>query len=309
MPQIETPESPLVAQLSGVHLFGFDAAPCSQRVQFALAEKGLRRGRSVPWLSARPRDVTAAAGTYSFRSVSLTRHDNLTPEYAAIQPNMVVPALVHDGRLYVESMDIIEYLDQAWPERPLIPPDTKAAELAGSLVSRAKALHVSVRHITFNYSLGALGRLKPAQLKQVAQLEQAGSPEQLADFYARFSTKAIPRETFVAHLHALEEGFAELESLLRSDQRPFLTGDALSVADIIWSIKVMRLVECGYPFAQSCPAVSQWYRRIAKRPAFRDGVARRNRFFHYFFRSTSAIERFFGKGVAHDSAHVSEVTS
>lgn len=309
MPQIDTPESPLVTRLSGVHLFGFDGAPCSQRVQFALAEKGLRRGRSVPWRSARAGDIVAAAGTYNFRSVSLTKHENLTPEYAAIQPNMVVPALVHDGRLYVESMDIIEYLDQAWPEQPLIPPQAAAAELAASLVNRAKALHVSVRHVTFNYSLGALGRLKPAQLKQLAQLERAGSPEQLADFYARFSARAIPHETFVAHLHALEEGFAELEALLCSDQRAFLTGDTFSVADIIWSIKVMRLVECAYPFAQSAPAVAQWYRRIAQRPAFRDGVARRNRFFHYFFRSISAIERFFGKGVAHDSARVLEVTT
>lgn len=309
MPLIEHPESPLIPQLSGVHLFGFDAAPCSQRVQFALAEKGLNRGRSVSWRSASERDRDAARGTYTFRSVSLTKHENLTPEYAAIQPNMVVPALVHDGRLYVESMDIVAYLDQAWPGTSLIPADPKVAELADTLVDRAKALHVSVRHITFNYSLGALGRLKPAQLKAVADLEQNGSPEQLADFYERFSKRQIPHETFVMHLHALEAGFAELEALLQSDQREFLTGSAFSIADVIWSIKVMRLVECGYPFSQRSPALARWYQRVSKRPAFRDGVARRNRFFHYFFRSTSAIERFFGKGVAHDSTHVSEATT
>ena len=33
-------------QLEGVHLFGFDAAPCSQRVGFALAEKASCAGKN-----------------------------------------------------------------------------------------------------------------------------------------------------------------------------------------------------------------------------------------------------------------------
>jgi len=34
---------------------------------------------------------------------------------------MVVPALVYDGKLYLESMDIIQYLDQAFGGSPFIP--------------------------------------------------------------------------------------------------------------------------------------------------------------------------------------------
>ncbi len=43
MALIENPKSKLVPQLKGLHFFGFDGAPCSQRVSFALAEKGLNR--------------------------------------------------------------------------------------------------------------------------------------------------------------------------------------------------------------------------------------------------------------------------
>jgi len=47
MPLIESSSSPLVPRLRGLHLFGFDGAPCSQRVSFTLAEKGVARARSV----------------------------------------------------------------------------------------------------------------------------------------------------------------------------------------------------------------------------------------------------------------------
>ena len=48
MAGIENPPNLLVQKLQGVHLFAFDAAPCFQRVSFALAEKGLKRARKVP---------------------------------------------------------------------------------------------------------------------------------------------------------------------------------------------------------------------------------------------------------------------
>lgn len=121
MVQIINPPSTLVPLLKGVHLFGFDGAPCSQRVCFALAEKGLLRSRSVAWKSFAAKDCQSPPGSYTFRPVSLIRKEHLDPEYAAIQPNLVVPALVHDGQLHIESMDIIAYLDETWPANPLLP--------------------------------------------------------------------------------------------------------------------------------------------------------------------------------------------
>ena len=136
--------------MKGVHLFGFDGAPSSQRVSAALAEKGLKRGKRVPWQSDATNHVSAESGTYTFRNVSLIKHHNLTEAYAAIQPNMVLPAFVHDGALLVESMDIIDYLDQKWPENPLMPTDPADAQLCQELVEQGKQLHVSIRHMTFN---------------------------------------------------------------------------------------------------------------------------------------------------------------
>ena len=154
MALIDKPSSPLVARLHGIHLFGFDGAPCSQRVSFALAEKGLKRGARVHWADSSADSLSAPSGTYTFRNVSLVKHENMTEAYAAIQPNMVVPALVHDGKLHIESMDIVAYIDKTWPHNPLYPSDPAAADLCQELVEQGKALHVSVRYVTFHWSLG-----------------------------------------------------------------------------------------------------------------------------------------------------------
>jgi maleylacetoacetate isomerase len=43
------------------------------------------------------------------------------PEYRAINPQSLVPALMHGHRIFRQSMAIIEYLDETWPDPPLLP--------------------------------------------------------------------------------------------------------------------------------------------------------------------------------------------
>jgi len=44
-----------------------------------------------------------------------------TPKYLAINPQGLVPTLLHGHRLLRQSMSIIEYLDETWPDPPLLP--------------------------------------------------------------------------------------------------------------------------------------------------------------------------------------------
>ncbi len=297
MARIEHPKSPLIAKLRGVHLFHFEGAPCAQRVRFALAEKGLIRGQEVPWNADTPASLEASRDTWVSRHVSLIKKHHLTDEYAAIQPNMVVPALVHDGRLYVESMEIIEYLDETWRPNPLMPTDPNAAALARSLVEEGKRLHVSVRYVSFRWGLGRFGKLNAKEEETLRRLEPVGSPEELAGFYGRYDRGTIAEETFHEHLDALERGYAALEELLTGDGRPFLTGKAFSVADIIWAIKVLRIHECGYPFQRNFPALFAWFARVSQRRGFQDGVMQRHRTLNRAFRVKSTIENMLGVGL------------
>ena len=293
---VSNPRSALIARLEGVHLFHFEAAPCAQRVRFALAERGLTRGREVKFDSERPQDCTGEPGKWVSRHVSLIRKDHITPQYAAIHPHMVVPALVHDGVLHIESMDIVRYVDDNWPGPGLLPEDPQRRALSDELVIEGKAAHRSIRFVSFRWGLRGLGKLSAAEEARLLALEQENSPEKMGEFYTGFDQGTIPEAVFLEHLHLLETGYARLESLLE-DGRAFLTGDSLTPADIIWSLKVLRIGECGYPFARNFPALHAWFRRISARPAFREGVMEHNKFLSGAMSIKASVENFFGKGL------------
>ena len=74
---------------------------CAQKVRVALAEKGLEYREHLMTL----------------------RGDQFDEKYMKLNPNAVVPTLVHDGRPVIESSVILYYLDEAFPEPALMPRD------------------------------------------------------------------------------------------------------------------------------------------------------------------------------------------
>ncbi|MCA9617614.1 MAG: glutathione S-transferase N-terminal domain-containing protein [Myxococcales bacterium] len=295
---IDNPVSPLPAKLRGLHLFHDGVATCAQRVRFVLAEKGLARGPDVAWDSDAVENVAPPdARSYVSRPVSIRKKQHLTAAYAAIQPNMVVPALVHDGVLHIESVDIIDYLERTWPEPALVPRDAEGAAACRELVARAKGLHRSIRFILFRWALpGSTGKLSPEERDALRELEREDSPEQLAAFYESYSTDAFTDDVFVKHLRDLEAGFAEVDTLL-SDGRAWLLGDDFSMADVMWSLKMMRLWEIRYPFDSHYPALGAWYERVTSRPGFREAVWRDARAMSLFVRTWARACHAFGGGV------------
>lgn len=294
---VENPRSELPAKLRGLHLFHYGGAPCPQRVRFVLAEKGIRRGPTVPWRSDRPAHLEAAPGTYTSRPVSLPRQQNLTAEYAAIHPHMVVPALVHDGVVHIESVDIMNYVNEEFPGPRLVPAG-EAGETCRQLLRRGSELQPSVRHVTYRWSLGGLAKLKKEKQEELKRLDAPDSPERLAEFYRKFSNDEIAEATFEDHVRRLEGGFAEAEALLARDTRSWLCGEDFSMADIIWSVKMLRIFEAGYPFEANFPLMWRWFGNVRRRPTFREAIWRDVRVVSSVFRARGAIQNWRGRGLA-----------
>jgi ganglioside-induced differentiation-associated protein 1 len=85
-------------------LYHNDMSVCAAKVRTALAAKEL-----------------AWNGVH----LDLRRGDVQELEYLKLNPNAVVPTLVHDGRVITESMAICEYVDDdQWPDHPLKPRDS-----------------------------------------------------------------------------------------------------------------------------------------------------------------------------------------
>ena len=76
-------------------LYHHGSSVCAAKVRFALGEKGL-----------------AWQGHY----LDILKGDQFAPEYQKLNPKAVVPTLVHDGHVIVESTVINEYIDESFPD-------------------------------------------------------------------------------------------------------------------------------------------------------------------------------------------------
>ena len=287
----------MVSELKGLHLFHFDGAPCAQRVRFALGEKGLQRGREVRFDSIDHADTEGESGHWVSRIVSLVKKHHMTEAYAKVHPDMVVPALVHDGTLYLESMDIIEYLDETFSGPRLSPQSGEVHQRMAELVEEAKALHLSIRYVTFHWGLGRLAMLSHREREKLGRLAAGGNDgENLVSFYAAYSTGSIAESVFEDHLYRLYRAFDRINTAMK-DGRQFLCGDEFTMADIFWSMKVLRLLETGYPLEEHHPRLYRWYSSVRARPAFQKEVMQCNRLPNRLFTLKSALENMLGKGL------------
>jgi maleylacetoacetate isomerase len=85
-------------------LYTYWRSSASYRVRMALNLKGL---------------------DYEARAVHLVRDggEQFAEEFTALNPQQLIPALVHGGRVLTQSLAILEYLEEVFPERPLLPAD------------------------------------------------------------------------------------------------------------------------------------------------------------------------------------------
>lgn len=77
-----------------------DMSVCAAKVRSAFAEKDI---------------------AYDHVHLDLRAGDSQKPEYTRLNPNQVVPTLMHEGVPIIESNVILEYIDDTWPEQPLRP--------------------------------------------------------------------------------------------------------------------------------------------------------------------------------------------
>ena len=60
---------------------------------------------------------------YETAAIHLRRNDQSKPDYRGVNPQGLVPALEDGGRTLIQSLAIIEYLDETLPDPPLLPKD------------------------------------------------------------------------------------------------------------------------------------------------------------------------------------------
>lgn len=85
------------------------------------------------WLTLEHKGVA-----YTAKRLSFDNDETKTPEFLAINPRGRVPAIVDDGFALYESNAICEYLEENYPQNPLLPKDVKGRALVRRLIGECE---------------------------------------------------------------------------------------------------------------------------------------------------------------------------
>ncbi|HEU0310388.1 MAG TPA: maleylacetoacetate isomerase [Sphingomicrobium sp.] len=161
-------------------LYDYFRSSASYRVRIALNLKGI---------------------SYEQRPVSLIQGAQNDPAYKALNPQGLVPMLEIDGHRLTQSLSIIVYLDQIYPDPPLMPRDP------------ADGAHVRALALAVACDIHPLNNLR---VLKYLKNDLAVSEEAKDEWYR----------------HWVAEGLAALEEMARPRAGAFLFGDSPTIADI-----------------------------------------------------------------------------
>jgi len=205
-------------------LYQSNASPNSRRVRILLAEKGVC--------------VTQIP-------VDLGAKEQFSPAYAAINPRQVVPTLLlADGTAIGEVPAIMRYLDEAYPQRPLLGATAKEKAIIQMWERRMElegfaAVMETVRNKAVSLKDRAIAG--PHDYEQIPALVDRGR-RRVADFYADLEAR-LRESRFVAH-----------------DQ--FSAADITAMVTIDFATKALEL-----PIPAENKATHLWYDAVAARPS------------------------------------------
>ena len=228
-----------------LELYHAGLTTCSKKSRLCLKEKGL---------------------PYKSHFVALNKFEHHDPAYLKLNPNGLVPTLVHDGTVIIESGVINEYLDEVFAEKPLRPQDP---------VTRAK-MRVFCK-MADEYGLPATRiptwtRTKQAQLKEMSQsdFDKAVAETPLIDHRLKLQALkgegSFTKKEFEEAYGKMDYVFDRCEAAL-AEGGLWLVGDLYTLADIAILPYVFAFREVRPELMQNHPKTAAWYERNMARPA------------------------------------------
>ncbi|CCD67222.1 maleylacetoacetate isomerase [Caenorhabditis elegans] len=193
-------------------LYSSWSSGCSSRVRTALALKKI---------------------DYEYQPVNLLNKQK-EQEFHGNNPAEKVPILKINGLTLTESMAIIEYLDEIYPDPPLLPkePELKAR-------ARAIAFHIA-------------SNIQPLQNKPIYLMLNEKEPG-YGDFWCQ---------------HFISKGFKALEELLQMHSGDFCVGNQISIADICLPSIVYNAIEKYHVDMTPYPIITRISNKLAELPEF-----------------------------------------
>lgn len=240
-----------VLDYEGIHLFHYATSSCSQKTRIVL---NLKKIDWHPHLT----DLSIA--------------ENNEDWFLGINPRGLVPVLVVDGAVHIESNDILFELERLAPTPPLFPENQR--EEINKHLAQEDDLHIDLRTLSFRFVFNRTQSTKPPEA--LARYREHG--DGLADpkkrkevaFYDRIAETGLVRDILCAAAGRFRTAFDDWEVALSNQS--YLLGEDLTVIDIAWYVYTKRLRFAGYPMRQLHPGIEDWFLRLDAQSDFTDGI-------------------------------------
>jgi len=235
-----------------ITLYDFGNSVCCQKVRITLCEKGL---------------------SWEAVQVDLFRSEQYDPQYLKLNPKGVVPTLVHDGKPVIESTLICEYLDEAFPDPPLVPSDPwrrSRMRIWSKLVD--EGLFEGVTEISFSAMFRERMKNMPEELRE-RRFRNIGDPRRRDRFKSTYELGA--GSPFVLYaIAAYDRAFKLLEETL-AEEGPWIVGERPTLADVNLMPLAARLHDLGLVdlWTDGRPHVTEWWARAREWPSFKRGLS------------------------------------
>jgi glutathione S-transferase len=235
-----------------VTLYDYGNSVCCQKVRITLRAKGLE------WNAIR---------------VELFTSEQYDPKYLKLNPKGVVPTLVYNGTPVIESTLICEFLDDTFPDPPLVPSDP-AERARMRLWSKYvdEGLFEGATEISFSAMFREKMKSMSSELRE-RRFENIGDPRRRDRFRSTYESGV--HSPFVLHaIYAYERAFKHMEATL-SERGPWLLGKTPTLADINMMPFVARLSYLGLLDAGTAdrPRINEWWARTQEWPHFKRGLS------------------------------------
>lgn len=199
-------------------------APSPRRARIVLAEKGI---------------------AHEVRIVDLSKKEQLTPEFRAINPACTVPALVlDDGAVLTDNAGIAAWAEAVQPDPPLLGTTPLEKAQVASWNSRIEGeCFMAIAEVLRNTAKGMIGRALPgphdyAQIPELAERGRARLPHFL--------------DKFEEHMQG----------------RDWAAIDSFSLADITAGVALDFAGWVKVDVNAGRPAIAAWRAKLAARPSF-----------------------------------------
>lgn len=203
---------------SKLKLYSFYRSSCACRVRIALNLKGI---------------------DYEYIAVNLFEGEQFSPDFLKLNPLGFVPVLVDGETTLADSFAILMYLEEKYPQHPLLPCDLQK-----------RALNYQAANIVSS-------NIQPLQNPRIQKyIGEISSPSEMLPWTQ----------------HHICKGFAALEKLLNNSAGKYATGDEILLADCFIAPQVDAASKRFKVDMNDYPLLKRLYKAYEELPAFKDAM-------------------------------------